>query len=161
MCHSAGRGDLQPAPGFLGQPLVVEVFSAPKQRSWSEGPRGTQQPEMKTQTHPSLMPLKQNNPVRQRGRLAKGGLGALCCFFPSHLAPSLPAGAGGAGGDGVVTSCPPLLWLEEPGQVPLAPWPATAKHRDSIPCVTAVFLKNRSKLWPRKSHGKWLGLSWS
>lgn len=90
MCHSVGRGDLQPAPGFLAQPLVVEVFSAPKQRSWNEGPQGTQQPEMKTQTHPSLMPLEQNNPVRQQGRLAKGGLGDLCCFFPSHLPPSLP-----------------------------------------------------------------------
>lgn len=40
--------------------------------------------------HPSLMALKQNNPMRQQGWLAKGGLGALCCFFPSHLAHSLP-----------------------------------------------------------------------
>lgn len=56
----------------------------------------------------------------------------------------------------MVTSCPPLSWLS-----PLAPSPATAKHHDSIPRVSAAFLKNRSKLRPRKSHGKWLGLPWS
>lgn len=49
VCQSAGLGDLQPVPGFLGQASAVEVFSAHKQRSCSEGaPRDTTTGDEKT-----------------------------------------------------------------------------------------------------------------
>lgn len=71
-------------------------------------------------------------------------------------------------GGGRIPACHCLWWLEEPGRAALplglpSPGRCQAPHTASvpIPCISAVFVKNRSKLRPRKSHRKRLGLPWS
>lgn len=83
-------------------------------------------------------------------------------FPPGPLHPSLPPGRRrGCRRAWRGHILPTTFVAEGAWPSPLAPSPATAKHQDSIPWVSAVLLKNRSKLWPRESPDKWCGLPWS
>lgn len=172
MCQSAGLGDLQPAPGFLGQALVGEVFSAHKQRSCSKGaPRDTTTGDEKTNaSFPNAIKTKKKYPLKQ-GALAGQGddLELFAASSPSPPGPLPPWQAQGVQeGMGVTSllSLPLMAGGARPSPLSLglpSPGHCRALHMasDLIPHVSAVFVKNRSKLWPRKSHRKRLGLPWS
>lgn len=147
-------------PGF-----AVEVFSAHKQRSWSARTLrdATTGDEVANASFPNVIKPKKL-PLKQRALAGPGDdLRSLCCFFPfptCSVPPWLEQEGYRRGWGG--TSLPDTAFggwrsLAE-SCCPLASYRPHAAS-DLIPGISAVFLKNRSKLWPRKSHRKQLGLA--
>lgn len=92
------------------------------------------------------------NAMKTKQPREAAGLAGQGRAWSSLLLLPFPAGTRGCSGH----ILPSTFVCRSPAE-PLAPSPATAKHHDSVPCVSAVCLKNRSKLPRGKATGSGLG----